>query len=308
MRTSAPVWIHSIPREPSTFAPWPASAPERDGVSHWGALLDSAAVAFVSAVEWFCPPGWSIEKRRIHDDMWFCILSGTYRCKTAAMKQARLAAPGDILFVPRGEEHDIVRVAGDCRMASVHFHARCLGGAPLCSLLGLGGGYQKRHAPFRRISQRLCREYALSAPGWAQAGMAGVWEALLYLLREVPLDARQQDAHTPFLLLSRIHPALEALERNLDDPGLTVGALARACRVSEVTLRKWFLGLFGESPVTYLRTRRIAKACAMLTESDTPLKHIARDCGFSDLPFFYRVFKHEMHRTPAAYRQSGLGV
>jgi AraC-like DNA-binding protein len=78
--------------------------------------------------------------------------------------------------------------------------------------------------------------------------------------------------------------------------------LARAIEVSEVYLRGLFRSLTGVPPLEFLQRRRIERACDILRSSDESIKSIAWSVGFTDVPYFYRVFKKWMRTTPASYR------
>ena len=75
--------------------------------------------------------------------------------------------------------------------------------------------------------------------------------------------------------------------------GLSVFHFARAFKQSE-----------GTTPHEYLVDRRVAHACALLRETDTPLSEIALASGFADQSHFARQFKKRVGIPPKLFRQS----
>lgn len=59
----------------------------------------------------------------------------------------------------------------------------------------------------------------------------------------------------------------------------------------------------GMTYVQYLTRKRIDNAKQLLSRTTLPLADVASRCGFSDLPYFTRVFKREQNLTPAEYRK-----
>lgn len=60
----------------------------------------------------------------------------------------------------------------------------------------------------------------------------------------------------------------------------------------------------GMTVVEHLTAARVRNACSLLAYSDTPIEAVATACGFSDVPYFCRVFKNKIGITPNRYRTS----
>jgi transcriptional regulator GlxA family with amidase domain len=56
------------------------------------------------------------------------------------------------------------------------------------------------------------------------------------------------------------------------------------------------------TPGDYVEAARVEAARRMLEESDTPLKKVARICGFADQSGLRRAFMRRINVTPAEYR------
>jgi AraC family transcriptional regulator len=64
-----------------------------------------------------------------------------------------------------------------------------------------------------------------------------------------------------------------------------------------------FKRTFGDSPHSYLITRRVKFAGDLMLDSDAPLSEIAQASGFADQSHFCRHFRQVMGQTPAAWRR-----
>jgi len=94
---------------------------------------------------------------------------------------------------------------------------------------------------------------------------------------------------------------VEFVEENLADR-ITLGQLAGVASVGLSRLNALFRLRFGCSPYAYVLQRRIAKAKALLRESDLGLAEIALAAGFSHQAHFTTTFRRLCGATPASYR------
>lgn len=99
----------------------------------------------------------------------------------------------------------------------------------------------------------------------------------------------------------RLRRAFEFIEENISSP-IGVADIATASGVSPYHFSRAFRQATGRPPYAYLLDRRITVAKAMLAESSAPLTTIARQCGFTSLSQFSRVFHREIGITPTRYR------
>lgn len=124
--------------------------------------------------------------------------------------------------------------------------------------------------------------------------------ALLLLILQRPLQANPltASAHAD----KRLLPALKAMEQNLHDP-LPITALAALCGMSPSYFRARFTLIMGVSPVQFQQSARLHLAGQLLCETQLPIKHIARQCGYQQIKHFYRAFSKRFEITPAQYRE-----
>ena len=59
---------------------------------------------------------------------------------------------------------------------------------------------------------------------------------------------------------------------------------------------------FGQPPMTYVRTRRVARAKELMVTSRVPLSRIALECGLSDQAALCKLFRRATGATPSVWR------
>lgn len=110
-----------------------------------------------------------------------------------------------------------------------------------------------------------------------------------------------------FIPPTNTQTGLENLRQHLDQTFAephSLAALAARANLSRTTLCHTFKAYTGKSVFEYLIERRIQAALIRLRSSTDKIADIALDCGFNDLAYFNRKFKHLLHRTPGAYRRN----
>ncbi len=92
------------------------------------------------------------------------------------------------------------------------------------------------------------------------------------------------------------------MDREYTKP-LDVEALARGVHMSAGHLSREFRLAYGESPYSYLMTRRIERAMALLRHSDLSVTEICFAVGCSSLGTFSTRFTELVGLPPSAYRR-----
>ncbi|NOV98039.1 AraC-like DNA-binding protein [Isoptericola halotolerans] len=100
-------------------------------------------------------------------------------------------------------------------------------------------------------------------------------------------------------LLRRVR---DRIDREFAQP-LDVEALARGVHVSGGHLSRQFKAAFGESPYSYLMTRRIERAMALLRRGDRSVTDACFEVGFSSLGTFSTRFTELVGMPPSEYRR-----
>jgi AraC-like DNA-binding protein len=83
---------------------------------------------------------------------------------------------------------------------------------------------------------------------------------------------------------------------------LGVDDLARAARLSRAHFSREFRRAFGEAPHSYLLTRRLERAAAMLRSTDRSVADICFSVGLQSVGSFTSSFTRTYGISPTAYR------
>jgi AraC-like DNA-binding protein len=100
-------------------------------------------------------------------------------------------------------------------------------------------------------------------------------------------------------LLRRVR---DRIDREYRQP-LDVEALARGVHMSAGHLSREFKAAYGESPYSYLMTRRIERAMALLRRGDLSVTEVCFEVGCSSLGTFSTRFTELVGMPPSAYRR-----
>jgi AraC-like DNA-binding protein len=96
----------------------------------------------------------------------------------------------------------------------------------------------------------------------------------------------------------------DRIDREYAQP-LDVDALARGANMSAGHLSREFRLAYGESPYSYLMTRRIERAMALLRRGDLSVTEVCFAVGCSSLGTFSTRFSELVGVSPSAYRRQG---
>lgn len=102
--------------------------------------------------------------------------------------------------------------------------------------------------------------------------------------------------------LVRLRRVRDRIDREFAQP-LDVDALARGAHMSAGHLSREFRAAFGESPYSYLMTRRIERAMALLRRGDLSVTDVCFAVGCSSLGTFSTRFTELLGVPPSVYRR-----
>lgn len=117
---------------------------------------------------------------------------------------------------------------------------------------------------------------------------ARIYDLLSLLLRENNLPPRKY---------RRLQPALEAIEKHPSDHH-SVAHYAALCNMSESGFRRTFKAYTDQSPIEYRNALRLANAHNLIRYSDYSVEEASQRCGFTNLSFFYRLYKRTYGKKP----------
>ncbi len=101
--------------------------------------------------------------------------------------------------------------------------------------------------------------------------------------------------------LVRLRRARDQMDREYAQP-LDVAALAQTALMSAGHFSRSFKVAFGESPYSYLMTRRIERAKALLRRGDLSVTDVCFAVGCSSLGSFSARFTELVGESPSSYR------
>ena len=111
--------------------------------------------------------------------------------------------------------------------------------------------------------------------------------------------------------LARLRRVRDRIDREYAQP-LDVEALARGVNMSAGHLSRQFRLAYGESPYTYLMTRRIERAMALLRRGDLSVTEVCFAVGCQSLGTFSTRFSELVGMSPSNYRrlatEEGAGI
>jgi len=102
--------------------------------------------------------------------------------------------------------------------------------------------------------------------------------------------------------LAQLRRVRDRIDREYAQP-LDVEALARDAYMSPGHLSREFKQAYGESPYSYLMTRRIERAMALLRVGQLSVTEVCLAVGCSSLGTFSTRFSELVGMPPSAYRQ-----
>jgi transcriptional regulator GlxA family with amidase domain len=101
--------------------------------------------------------------------------------------------------------------------------------------------------------------------------------------------------------LVRLRRARDTMDRDYASP-LDVPALARVALMSPGHFSRSFRAAYGETPYSYLMTRRIERAKTLLRRGDLSVTEVCFAVGCTSLGSFSTRFTELVGESPSAYR------
>ena len=95
--------------------------------------------------------------------------------------------------------------------------------------------------------------------------------------------------------------ARDLMDREYDQP-LDVPAVARVALMSTAHFARQFRAAYGQTPYSYLMTRRIERAKALLRHGDLSVTEVCMAVGCTSLGSFSSRFTEIVGETPSSYR------
>ena len=171
--------------------------------------------------------------------------------------------------------------------------------------LGGAGGYTMLHLHSGWQELSACLELMLQEAGEKRPSYTKVCR---HLLEVVLICLERQDSLSLAGGPEGSRPSRECalVRRYIDNhfkENLTLDQLARLAHVNKYHLAHAFRREFGDSPISYLISRRVEERRFLLRETDHSLALIAQMLGFSSPSYFSQCFRRVEGISPTEYRR-----
>lgn len=118
------------------------------------------------------------------------------------------------------------------------------------------------------------------------------------------MDLTDQDIKpiTPGPHVHQMTQIMDYINENMNRQ-ISVEEMANRLHLHPNYFIRLFKSYFGLSPIKYINTVKVKKACELLLVQDESISNIATSLGYSDLFYFSRLFKQHTRMSPSAYRK-----
>lgn len=214
-------------------------------------------------------------------------------------KKFRLA-PGDLVVVNPGTLHEERSDAeAPLRLIFLAIHNFTLPGLPSGCLssekyqvLSCGEYRYKMDIYLRELLQETSSQIEF----YREISQGLVSALLVLVMRLIRINPGDEAALSPECLKIK-----EYLDQNFTSP-ITLDSLSETVYISKHYLSHLFKEQTGVSPIKYLTSKRMEKACELLAETEQPVSEISKAVGYENPLYFSQVFKRVYGISPVKYR------
>lgn len=156
---------------------------------------------------------------------------------------------------------------------------------------------------FVKLEKAFCDLIAeRTLPEWS--GGINVEIKFLEILSTLIKDARinSKNAARQHRNTQILQQALDFIDQNYTRE-ITLNDIAACVHLSKIYFHNLFVAATGQTPHSYLLSKRIGAVKFLLTTTDKPFSEIALECGFSSQSYMAYVFKQETSYTPMQYKK-----
>ncbi len=154
----------------------------------------------------------------------------------------------------------------------------------------------------KEIIDRIRGAFDLSDKQWGyefalRESLTQIW---LQFLKMIQPQCQEKDSHA--MADEKIKRMMIYIHEHYRET-ISVEQLAESVYISKRVCFRLFQENLHMSPVEYIRSYRLQRACQMLTVQRKNITEIAQECGFGTSSYFGRLFHREMKCTPEQYRR-----
>jgi AraC-like DNA-binding protein len=221
--------------------------------------------------------------------------------------------PRDILLIGRGEVHFFVTPPKRSKRLIIQFELAMFESfagvmqdrrfsTPLIGCVE--GPGLKRHRDLEKQLLAIETEYGGKREGYQLAIKARLYDLMVILLRQVPMEKYSLLERNKHLKrLERLEQVFRYVEQN-HTREITLAEIAGAANFSVYHFARFFKEATGMTFIQYLNNYRISKAIKYLRNTSDPITEIAFQAGFDSIKTFNRVFKQLKGCSPTDYKKA----
>jgi signal transduction histidine kinase/ligand-binding sensor domain-containing protein/DNA-binding response OmpR family regulator len=101
-----------------------------------------------------------------------------------------------------------------------------------------------------------------------------------------------------------LQKVVQFIDDNLQETTLNVEEMARSLAMSRMTLYRKITALTNQSPLEFIRSVRLKRACGLLALRQYTVNEVAYMVGFGNVDYFRRAFREHTGHTPTEYIDS----
>ena len=157
-------------------------------------------------------------------------------------------------------------------------------------------------------SDEVCRLFDEAEKIWKQKKNNYYYECLSILYKILSLSGfnfsyKFNSDEESVIETEKIKKAVEYLSKNLYNSQLSVNEVYKITHMGRTNFNELFKTLYGCTPRKYIYKERINKAKMLLNTGSYTNEEIAQLCGFTDVKYFYVVFKKVTGMSTKEYKK-----
>ncbi|PAD29842.1 helix-turn-helix domain-containing protein [Paenibacillus sp. 7523-1] len=145
----------------------------------------------------------------------------------------------------------------------------------------------------------MIEEYHGQLQGYQTMLLSRFTELVVYLSRHYDTQEKGMEGNH----LMHLANAISYMEDHYLEP-LTLEEIAGKSSISVRHLNRIFRSYYQMTPIAYMLTLRLERACSLLKHSGLTITQISYECGFNDSNYFTRQFRKAYGVSPKVYRQN----
>jgi AraC-like DNA-binding protein len=198
-----------------------------------------------------------------------------------------LCGEGDVILIPSEYPCTITCLSGENFYTSVNFSASF--SEPLFPVRFSLDGFQESEYFFMYFSDL-----------WNFGGAAERYRCFSLLYSLFAHLSKKENEGREDEKLKKIDPAISYLKENLYNRDLKTDRLHHLCGLSDTYFRQLFRLRFGQTPHSYILSKRLSHAKSILASGDyDTVEEVALSVGFNDPLYFSKAFKKVYGISPS---------